>query len=159
MSTLQVAWRRRLGLRLALGIAAVVVATGSALVALGLRAQRRQVVAEAVRGAALLSETIRNSTHQHMLEDRRQDAYSIMRTIGGQEGIEQVRIFNKEGRITFSTHPGEAGSQVDKRAESCYACHAAGQPIVRPSISSRSRIYRAGARRVLAMVTPIYNEP
>jgi two-component system, NtrC family, sensor kinase len=154
----QVRWQRRVSLRLTVLIVVVVATTGGALVALGLRTQQRHVVGEVVRGAALLSDTIKNSTHQHMLEDRRQDAYSMMQAIGRQEGIEKVRIFNKEGRITFSTHPGETGTQVDKRAESCDACHAAGQPIVRLSVPSRSRIYRADGHRILGMVTPIYNE-
>jgi two-component system, NtrC family, sensor kinase len=154
----QVRWRRRVSLRLTALIVVVVATTAGALVALGLRTQQRHVVGEVVRGAALLSDTIKNSTHQHMLEDRRQDAYAMMQAIGGQEGIEKVRIFNKEGRITFSSHREETGAQVDKRAESCYACHAAGQPIVRLSVPSRSRIYRANGHRILGMVTPIYNE-
>jgi two-component system NtrC family sensor kinase len=83
-----------------------------------------------------------------------------MDTIAKQEGIEKVRIFNKEGRITFSTQRAEIGSLVDKRAESCYACHAAGQPLVRLALPSRSRVYAApSGHRVLAMVTPVYNEP
>jgi two-component system NtrC family sensor kinase len=82
-----------------------------------------------------------------------------METIGRQEGIEKVRIFNKDGKVTFSTDRAEVGTLVDKRAESCYACHTAGQPIVRLAVPSRSRIYRArNGHRILGMVTPIYNE-
>jgi two-component system NtrC family sensor kinase len=83
-----------------------------------------------------------------------------MRGVSAQDGIESVRIFNKEGRVTFSTRPGETGRSVDTRAESCFACHAAGRPIARPALTSRGRVFRAAdGHRVLAMVTPIYNEP
>ena len=57
----------------------------------------------------------------------------------GQEGIEHVRFFNKEGRITFSTARGEPDSFVNKTAEACYACHAADRPLERLSMPSRSR--------------------
>ncbi len=113
----------------------------------------------AQRSAALFSETISSSTHRAMLADRKREAYLIMETIGRQEGIERVRIINKEGRITFSTLQEEIGQQVDKTAEACYACHAAGQPLTRINAPSRSRIYRSSGHRVLGMVTPIYNEP
>ncbi len=111
------------------------------------------------RSAALFSETITSSTHRAMLEDRRREAYLIMETIGRQQGIERVRIINKEGRITFSTVQDEIGHQVDKTAEACYACHAAGQPLSHITAPSRSRVYRSGSgHRVLGMVTPIYND-
>jgi two-component system NtrC family sensor kinase len=155
----RVPYHRRLSVRLTAAIAVVLAAALSLFALLALRAQRTRLEAEAVRGAALLSDTIRNSGLEHMLDDRRDEAYALMDTIGKQEGIEKVRIFNKEGRVTFSTQRAEIGSLVDKRAESCYACHAAGQPLVRLALPSRSRVYTRNGHRVLAMVTPVYNEP
>jgi two-component system NtrC family sensor kinase len=153
-------WIRRLGFQLTAASAAVTVAIAGTLGYLGVRAQERQLVAVVVRGAALLSDSIKGSTHQHMLEDRRTEAYATMAAIGAQPGIEGVRIFNKEGKITYSTHPAEVGTSVDTRAESCFACHARGRPLERLAVASRSRIYRAATgHRVLGMVTPIYNEP
>jgi two-component system, NtrC family, sensor kinase len=156
----RIRWSRRLSVRFALLTAGLVAATGAVLGAAGLRAHRRHVEAEALRSAALLSETIRASTRSNMLEDRRADVYAVMRGVAAQEGIESVRIFNKEGRVTFSTRRGETGRSVDTRAESCYACHAADRPIARPALTSRGRVFRStDGHRVLAMVTPIYNEP
>ena len=93
-----------------------------------------------------------------MLEDQRHDAYRIMEGIGRLEGIEKVRVLNKEGRVMFSTDARDIGASVDKDAEACTACHAAGQPIVAPTTSARSRLFMANGHRVLGMVTPIYNE-
>lgn len=154
-----VRWRR-LSTRLIAWTVGVVAPSLGLLVWAGLHAQERHLLQEVIRGAALLSDTISRSAHQDMLEDRREDVYREMAQISHEPGIEKVRIFNKEGRITYSTDARESGSFVDKRAESCYACHAAGQPIVRLALPTRSRIYRsANGHRVLAMVTPIYNEP
>ena len=159
MKRLALPFWRRLSVRLTAVVTLVVALTLGTVAWLVAAAQEEQLVAQVVRDAALFSETIRNSTHQDMLEDRRADAYLVMNTIGRQPGIERVRIFNKEGRVTFSTDTHEIGTLVDKKAESCYACHAANQPIVRLTIPSRSRVYTPGDHRVLGMVTPIYNEP
>jgi two-component system NtrC family sensor kinase len=151
-------WRARLGTKL-LGLVAVLTLAVIGVFALVETQMQRQFRLEVARGAALFSETIRAGTHRAMMEDRRQDAYLTMETIGRQTGIEKVRMLNKEGRVTFSTDPAEVGKLVDKRAESCYACHAAGQALSRISVPSRSRIYSDDGHRVMGMVTPIYNEP
>ena len=59
----------------------------------------------------------------------------------------------------FSTDARDIGASVDKDAEACTACHAAGQPLVAPTTSARSRLFATNGHRVLGMVTPIYNEP
>ncbi|MDL1950255.1 HAMP domain-containing protein, partial [Acidobacteria bacterium ACD] len=150
--------RHRLGLKIAAAIVLVAVATVAALIYVFLEAQRSSLMAAFTRGAARISDTIRTSTRDQMLAARKEGAYRVMQSIGSQSWIDWVRIFNKEGRVTFSTTPGETGTTVDKKAESCYACHAAGKPLTRLSLPSRARVYRAGDHRVLAMVTPIYNE-
>jgi two-component system NtrC family sensor kinase len=81
-----------------------------------------------------------------------------MDTIGHQAGIDRVRFFNKEGRITFSSDRTETNTLVDKRAEQCYGCHEAGRPLERLTMSTRYREYASRGHRVLGMVTPIYNE-
>jgi two-component system NtrC family sensor kinase len=156
----EIPWPQRLSVRLTAFVSGTTLVAIGAFVFVAVRAQRSHLEEVAVRVAALLSDSIDGSTRKHMLEDRREDAYAVMQTIARGQGIERVRIFNKEGEVTYSTVPAEIGSSVDKRAESCYACHAAGQPLERLSVPSRSRIYRgADGHRILAMVTPIYNEP
>jgi len=82
----------------------------------------------------------------------------MMRDIGRQGGIEMVRMMDADGRITFSTEGAEIGRSVDRRAEACSACHAEGEPLHRLDLADRSRVFRSGSRRVLGIVTPIYNE-
>lgn len=152
-------FHRHLGFKLTGAAAAVSLATISVFALLSIRSQREHAIGEVIRGAALFSNTIASSTRDLMLEDQRHDAYRIMEAIGRLEGIEKVRVLNKEGRIMFSTNARDIGASVDKDAEACTACHAAGQPIVAPTTSARSRMFRANGHRVLGMVTPIYNEP
>lgn len=154
-------WHLSTKVVLAVGVVNVLVVLAFSY--LSIRTQREELIGEVVRGARLFSDTVKSSTYRDMLEDRREDAYLIMETIGRQEGIEKVRIFNKEGKITFSTNKAEIGSMVDTQAEACTACH--GPHLARPTVAlrtqARARIFeeRDGKpHRILGMITPIYNE-
>lgn len=83
-----------------------------------------------------------------MLHNDRGMLYSMIRDIGREPGIRRVRIINEEGRVQHSTEASEVGTMVDKRAESCYACHSQSQPLARLARRDRARIFvdEAGAR-------------
>jgi two-component system NtrC family sensor kinase len=110
-------------------------------------------------GADQLSGSISSATWHAMLLDQRESAYETMQTIAQKQGIRRIRIFNKEGRIMFSTVTADTGI-VDKDAEACFMCHSAEQPLVKVDVPTRARVYRtADQLRTLSMITPIYNEP
>jgi len=152
----------RIGTRLILGaglVTALVIGTMGVLI---MRAHTAQLIFEKTRSANQLSETIKRSTHFDMLENRRENLHRQIQTIGDlqQEGLRKVRLFNKEGRIMFSSTREEIGSSLDKRAEACYACHAEGRPLEKLDIQARARIFRGGdGTRVLGIINPIPNEP
>lgn len=159
MPTTHVRWWNRLSVRLpALTALGTLVVVGAATWIV-LQAQESYLIREVVRSVELFSETIKSSTYHDMLADRRENAYLIMNTIGQQTGVERVRFFNKEGRVTFSTETAETDTFVDKKGEACYGCHEAGRPLERLATGTRSRIYSVRNHRVVGMVTPIYNEP
>ena len=158
MPFVHIKWWSRLAVKFSVVTATITVVIISVLTYVTVDSQKRNLEAEIIAGAARFSDTIRLSTYHSMLENRRPDAYRAMEEIGRQDGIEKVRIFNKDGLVLFSTAHAEIGTAVDKKAESCYACHAAGQPIVRLNLPERSRRYPSNGHRVLGMVTPIYNE-
>lgn len=121
--------------------------------------QKKQLLNEVIRGATQLSDTVIRSTQYDMLRNQRNNVYRIINYIGMQEGINRVRIFNKEGYIMVSTDPNEIGKFVNKSEEQCYACHAIGKPLEKLSIPKRTRIFRlTSGSEVLGMITPIYNE-
>jgi two-component system NtrC family sensor kinase len=135
----------------------VVVAVVSGFVRI--RAVERGYHDTMIAGADQLSRGLTSATWHAMLADDRKTAYDVMQSVARQPGIGRIRIFNKEGRIMFSTAP-EAGRLVDKNAEACVLCHASAQPLVRVETPSRARVFTdPDGRRRLAMITPIYNEP
>ncbi|UCB52007.1 MAG: HAMP domain-containing protein [Candidatus Zixiibacteriota bacterium] len=122
--------------------------------------QKKQLTEEVMRGAFRISETVRRSTRYDMLKNQSDDVHQIIETIGEQEGLEKIRVFNKDGKIMFSTDKLEIGEMVDKKAEACYACHSAEKPLERLTTPDRSRIFTSrSGHRVLGVISAIYNEP
>ncbi len=150
----------RLSIKLMTAVGSASLLTIGVFAWVSITTQRNQLIDEVIRSASQFSDTVKRSTYHAMLQNRWEDAHHIMETIGRQEGVDRVRVFNKEGLILFSTDRPEVGKAVDKRAESCYACHAAEKPLERLKLPERARIFRTAEReRILGMITPIYNEP
>jgi two-component system, NtrC family, sensor kinase len=151
--------KARIGTLAILGVAAVTAAVIGVMSVIILRAHQGASIAQLTRSADQLSETIASSTYYDMLENRRDAVHREITTIGRQQGIERVRLFNGTGTVMFSSDETEIGRAVDKKAEACYACHAAGRPLVRLPIHARARVYRvADGHRVLGMIRPIANQ-
>ena len=73
------------------------------------QAQLRDVYVNASR----ISETLRLTTYYDMLMDRRDSVYRMMDTLGHLPGILRIRIYNKEGKITYSSQRrSRAGSST-----------------------------------------------
>jgi len=125
-----------------------------------IRSHSNALLAEVERHANQLSETVKHSTRYDMLLNQRDRVHTIINTIGQQPGIQDVRVLNKVGEIIYSSHEQDIGKMVDKKAESCYACHTANEPLERLQIKERTRIFRPNpdSARVMGIITPIYNE-
>ncbi len=108
-----------------------------------------------------LSETVKYSTKYDMLYNQRDHIHETIAMIGEQADINSVRIINKLGEIIYSSNKNDIGKMVDKKAESCYACHAENKPLESLPIKDRTRIYRLhpDSTRLMGIIDPIYNEP
>jgi two-component system NtrC family sensor kinase len=151
--------RAHIGTQLIVATGLVTALTIGALAGSSHRAHRAGLMEELHRSSDQLGETIKAATLFAMLEDRRDDLRRQIDTIGRQAGIKGVRVFNKEGRIAFSSDPHEIDRVVNKRAEACYACHVAGQPLGPLPMKDRARTFTTSdGRRFLGMITPIQNK-
>ena len=110
------------------------------------------------QSADRISDTIRRSIRYSMLRNQREEVFHIINTIGHENGISRIRIFNKEGQISFSTDDQEVGQFVDKNAEACYACHAQAQPLARLDRPDRMRIYTRARRHARAGTDPAHRK-
>lgn len=115
---------------------------------------------DAIRHETNLAGTIVRSTRYAMLKDDRETLRNIIDNVGRQQGVEQVRIFNKKGVIAFSAHHGEVNTLVDKKEPGCIACHAG--PVAETSMGRMEqgrRFINDRGKSVIAITAPIYNEP
>ena len=154
--------RTRIGTRLILGAGLSTALVIGAMAVVIVQDHASQLLFERTRSANQLSESIKTATHFDMLENRRDSLHRQIRAIGGlqQEGIRKVRVFNKEGRIMFSSDQEEIGTSLNPKGEACYACHAEGRPLEHLDIQRRARVFRgADGTRVLGIINPIPNEP
>ncbi len=153
-------WRKSIGAKLILVVGFILILSIGVFAYVNIASQKKQLTGEVLRGAIRISETVRRSTRYDMLRNLSEDVHQIIETIGQQEGLEKIRVFNKDGQIMFSTDKAEIGEMVDKKAEACYACHSAEKPLERLSTPDRSRIFQGKAgHRVLGVISAIYNEP
>lgn len=151
----------KIGLKLIIAVGIITFIIIGVFSYFSISAQSDALLSQAGVHANKLSEAIKNSTLTGMLENKKEEVHAIIDTISHEPSITEIRIFNKEGVVTFSSRKDLTGKMVDKRAESCYACHTENQPLQRLSINERTRIYRISpdSPRTLGVINPIYNEP
>jgi len=122
--------------------------------------QKRSTTENIVQEVDRLGNTIRLGTHYAMMLNSREDINEIIKNIGRQEGIVNIRIFNKNGQIKYSNVPEEVEETTNIKADACYICHKTDPPMEEVSIEKRTRIFDSPAGyRLLGIISPIYNEP
>ena len=149
----------RLGPKLMLSLTSLIVLVSTATAYYNLRSQKQMLVETMVLGADQLSRGITSATWHAMLADNRDAAYEIMQVIAHKQGMDRIRIFNREGRLMYSTDTTETTSVEQVQSEVCRSCHERG--VVKSSLDVNARVRFAHSRtgsRTLSMVTPVYNE-
>jgi two-component system NtrC family sensor kinase len=153
-------WPKTIGAKLISVVGFILILALGIYAYLNIASQKKQLTGEVMRGALRISETVRRSTRTDMLKNLRDDLHQMIEVIGEQEGLEKIRVFNKDGQIMFSSDKSDIGEMVDKKAEACYACHSAEKPLERLNIPERSRVFTSKQdHRVLGVISAIYNEP
>jgi two-component system NtrC family sensor kinase len=151
--------RRRLAFKLIVSLFVMFAISNAVSQYLNVGTQERQLLDSVVQSTDQLSRSITAATWQAMLADQRDAAYQVMETMASRQGVDHIRIFNKDGWLMFSTDRREP-VRLDKRAEVCNPCHSTAEPLVSLTPRSRSRAFRGpNGNRQLAMITPILNEP
>ncbi len=151
---------RKLGAKLILSFTILIVAISGISGYLNFRTQKKQLVETMILGADQLSRGITGATWHAMLDDDRKAAYEIMRVIADKQGVDRIRMFNREGRLVFSTDSREQPSMTSSSSEVCASCHSKDAVRNRPTEDARVRYATSPSGvKTINMVAPIYNEP
>ena len=118
----------RIGLKLIIAVGVITIFIIGVFSYFSISAQTNALISQAGIHANQLSEAIKNSTLTSMLKNTREEVHAIIKTVSHEPSITEIRILNKEGVVTFSSRGDLIGKMVDKRAESCYACHTENAP-------------------------------
>ena len=151
----------KISLKLTFGVVLTILLVIVIFAYFNIQSENRSLFTEVVRHANQLSDHLKADMGYDMLhQDRERIRDGIMR-MGGQENLDDIRVFNKSGEIIYSSEPSEVGQMVDKNAGTCFRCHATGDPLVRLDMQQRTRIYRPtpDSARLMDIINPIYNEP
>lgn len=150
---------RKLAYRLMLSLTVLIVAISCIRGYVAYRTQKRLLVTTIVMGADQLSRSITSATWHAMLDDDRRAAYEIMRVIADKQGVDRIRMFNREGKLVFSTDAQEPPVPASQSSEVCVGCHSKGP--IRDRLTEEERVRYATSPqgiKTINMVTPIYNE-
>ncbi len=152
--------RRSLAIKLIFYIGIILILTIGIFAYININLQRKYLIGEMQQNAVRLSQTIEKSIEYDMLTARSDYIQKTLEDIGKQEGIENIRIFDKKGKIIAADSMGDIGIFIDKQAEACYTCHSDREPLKKLSTPEMTRIFKSEkGYRVLGVINPIYNEP
>lgn len=150
---------RRLSSKLIVSLTVIVILINVVAGVVYLRVQNQHTLETMILGADQLSRSITSATWHAMKDDHRSAAYDIMSVIAAKQGVDRIRMFNREGHLMFSTKDGDTAQLMTVNEPPCVGCHGSMPVKVEVAPSSRVRIYSgADGRDTLNMVTPIYNE-
>ena len=149
----------RLSVKLILVISSILLINLAIYTFYTLSVLKKDLTEASSQNAYNLSDVIKKSTRYSMLLNRRQDIYEIINTIGKESGVEKIRIYNKQGRISYSTDSTEINKTVDTNSEACYVCHS--RPTLPTNLPQNEMIreYTSNTgKKVIGLINPIKNE-
>jgi len=113
-----------------------------------------------LRNAIQVSNIIKSACYHSMLKNDREGLMNIIVSVGREEGIDGIRIYNRQGTISFSKNIDELHHVADKRAEQCFVCHRE-EPAKRlvPTKDLTRILVSPDGYRQLGLVNPIENKP
>jgi hypothetical protein len=121
---------------------------------------KEDITRDTVRHETSLADTVVKSIHYSMLKADQEGMHTIISNIGSQEGVEHIRIFNRRGVTSYSSDKTELNHIVDKESAGCKGCHAGAVPLATlGKMDQARRFVNKHGVPVIAITTPIYNEP
>ncbi len=122
---------------------------------------RKNLVLEAVKDADANSSLIKKSIRYNMLTINREAIQRTLDDLKSAKDINGIRLFDKTGRIIYSSTEAEIGRQVDRTSHACKGCHVDDkEPSGILAGTGQWTTYRGrDGYNALTFVDPIYNEP
>lgn len=113
----------------------------------------------AFQNAYNISDLLKKSVRYSMSLNRKEDVYHIIRTIGKEKGVAAVRIYNKQGQISYSADSSEINKTINMNDEACNVCHSKESLPSYLPWKQMTRVYVTNdGEKVMGLINPIKNE-
>ena len=125
-----------------------------------IRAEKKNSMADALTYITSFSDLMRKSIRHDMMNVSPEDIQKTLEFFGTSDSIENVRVLDHTGRISYASFQGEVGSFVSKGSSHCTGCHAGDTtPLPALEIDKRWSIAEnPDNTRTITFAEPIYNE-
>jgi len=108
--------------------------------------------------AVQASDLIKHATRMSMLKNQRDELSSVMTDLSNVKYIENIRIYNKVGRIEFSSDSTELYHIIPDSDQRCVYCHDSEHAKGTIAVQDRFReMKNSDGSRMLGLINPIYN--
>jgi two-component system, NtrC family, sensor kinase len=127
-----------------------------------IHAEKKNAMTDALAYITSFSDLMRKSIHHDMMKVSPEDIQKTLEFFGTSESIENVRILDHTGRISYASHLDEVGNFVSKNSMHCTGCHQKNSTNSRPTHTPGKRWSIArnpDSTRTLTFAEPIYNDP
>jgi signal transduction histidine kinase len=113
-----------------------------------IKMQERQLLNASQEHLRALQELLKTIVATSMLAEDRDNVQRIVEVIGLHDEVKEVRIFDTDGIIHFSSHPEERGTRLSPAEESSY--HGLTDPMI---------VVRQGDAVLHTLLQPMFNQP
>lgn len=120
---------------------------------------KNKIMEDIVINADMLSKTVLLEIHYSMIHNLKNNINPAIKKISKQNKVENISIYNKEGRIKFASKNIYLDQALDIKDPLCHVCHKSKQPPSQLNMPERTRMfYSPDGYRLLGIINPIYNE-
>lgn len=122
--------------------------------------QERILIEEAVSEVDKFCNSVLKLTWFAMLHSPSEDMQEILNSMSAYNEIQEIRVFDCQGRIRFSNNSRELGMLGQKQDIACKICHSQEPPVMEVNVKDRTRIFESEQGELkLGVINPIFNDP
>jgi two-component system, NtrC family, sensor kinase len=126
-----------------------------------LRYEENMMIRGLINYASTTAELVKRSVYYGMLSAHREVIEQTTRFFGEGAEIKSITIFDKKGKIIYSSRKEEVGKAVEKDYVTCKVCHqGGGKPLEAiPESKNWMLLPEGSGSKTLKFITPLYNQP
>jgi two-component system NtrC family sensor kinase len=125
-----------------------------------MRYEERIMMDNLMSYASSTADVVKKAIYYYMLTAHREAIEQTLEVIGSGSDIRDISIFDKTGKIVYSSRKSEVGRSFDKGSATCRICHKGnGKPLTAvPEPKNWSIVANPAGNKILKFVIPVYNE-